>query len=273
MMAILSELRPEVRAVVEDYLAQLDQGTAAELTGYLVERVDGDTSLEEARRIIADIGPIEGEPAARGWRPPTWSRFAETLWDPRNPKVLVPNVFRLGWTINFGALAVKAGLIEPDAEDVPFANVPEPAFRTAAVVPTVLAGAVVLHYLARWDELPERLPSHWAWDGTPDRFQSKGAAAATDLGISVLGAAAAWLGTRGPRGAGIAAATAVAGVTAAATTVWRTADRRLGWAGPAFAAAVLAVPGSVLYALARAGREAEIRADLRHGSAQVRPAE
>ena len=268
-MATFTDLRPEVRAVVQAYLAELDRGTAAELTGYLMERLDAETSVEEARRIIADIGPIEGDPATGGWRLPSWSRFAETLWDPRNPKVMVPNVFGLGWTVNFGAIAVKAGLIEPDAEDVPFANVPASAFRGAAVVPTALAAAVVLHYLARWDELPEHLPSHWAWDGTPDRFQSKGAAAATDLGITVLAAAAAWLGRRGPRGAGIAAATAVAGVAAAATTVWRTADRRLGWAGPAFAAAVAAVPGSVLYGLARAGRDAEMQADLRNNPTQI----
>ncbi|HBX79834.1 MAG TPA: hypothetical protein DEH05_01715, partial [Propionibacteriaceae bacterium] len=68
---------------------------------------------------------------------------------------------------------------------------------------------------------------------------------------------------------GIAAATAVAGVAAAATTVWRTADRRLGWAGPAFAAAVAAVPGSVLYGLARAGRDAEMQADLRNNPTQI----
>jgi hypothetical protein len=37
-------------------------------------------------------------------RPPTVRRLRATLWDPSNPRVLVPTAFGVGWSINLAPL-------------------------------------------------------------------------------------------------------------------------------------------------------------------------
>ncbi len=38
-------------------------------------------------------------------RLPTAQRYRERLWAPENPRVIVPRVFGVGWTVNLGRLA------------------------------------------------------------------------------------------------------------------------------------------------------------------------
>jgi hypothetical protein len=38
------------------------------------------------------------------FRPPTLARIRERLWAPDNKQLLVPQVFGLGWSVNFGRL-------------------------------------------------------------------------------------------------------------------------------------------------------------------------
>jgi hypothetical protein len=42
------------------------------------------------------------------FRPPTLARVRERLWAPENKRLLVPQVFGLGWSVNFGRLAALA---------------------------------------------------------------------------------------------------------------------------------------------------------------------
>ena len=49
---------------------------------------------------------------------PTPGKIRSRLWDPHSERVIGPHLFGIGWSPNFGALAVRLGLIEPDAEDV-----------------------------------------------------------------------------------------------------------------------------------------------------------
>ena len=37
-------------------------------------------------------------------RVPSIERIRHTLWDPANPRILVPTAFGVGWTLNAGAL-------------------------------------------------------------------------------------------------------------------------------------------------------------------------
>jgi hypothetical protein len=37
-------------------------------------------------------------------RPPTFGRLKKALWNPRNPRVLVPTALGVGWTVNLAAL-------------------------------------------------------------------------------------------------------------------------------------------------------------------------
>ena len=44
------------------------------------------------------------------FRPPTWERLKTTYWNPGDTQVVKDKVFGVGWDVNFGALARKAGL-------------------------------------------------------------------------------------------------------------------------------------------------------------------
>lgn len=50
-------------------------------------------------------------------RLPTLARIRETLWNPTNPRLLVPTVFGVGWSVNFHALLASIGAMYPRSEE------------------------------------------------------------------------------------------------------------------------------------------------------------
>lgn len=40
-------------------------------------------------------------------RPPSFDRLKATLWNPRNPRVVVPTALGVGWTVNLAALRTR----------------------------------------------------------------------------------------------------------------------------------------------------------------------
>ena len=44
-------------------------------------------------------------------RPPTLARVKQTLWDPQNERILVPQAFGVGWSLNVGGLLQRLGLL------------------------------------------------------------------------------------------------------------------------------------------------------------------
>ena len=44
-------------------------------------------------------------------RPPTMARARSRWWNPEEPRVFVPQVFGVGWTVNIGRVARIAGLV------------------------------------------------------------------------------------------------------------------------------------------------------------------
>ena len=215
--------------------------------------------------------PVRGTGTVLGMpydlRRPTAERLKATWWDPASEKVLVPRAVGAGWAVNFGALAVKLGVIEPDAEDVPFAATPDAAFRAAAVGPAVLAAAVLAHYAVRGRSLPETLPNHWNLVGEVDGTVSRPVAAVIDIVTATTGAGLALCGglstSHGGRRAGLLASGTAAAAAATMTTVGRVAAQgRAPWFGPSFLTGLGAAVGTSLLGLARAGRRAEQRRDL-----------
>jgi hypothetical protein len=204
-------------------------------------------------------------------RVPTVERVAARWWSPRDPRIIVPRVFGLGWTINFGAAAVQLGLIEPDAEDVPFASVPDAVLSAAMIVPVAFAAAIGLSYLALRSHLPATLPSHWGVAGTPDAWAPQLTAFGWAFGIAAVSAlAAVWaVILRQPRPT---AAVLIGGATffsALAAGVWAlTLSSALGvqsaWALPLLMLVALPLGSAfaVFVRLARAGRAAEQARDL-----------
>ncbi|MDO5701016.1 MAG: DUF5808 domain-containing protein [Bowdeniella nasicola] len=80
------------------------------------------------------------------------------MFDPENPDLLVPRAAGVGWDLNFGALAVRLGLIRHD--DSPgdlTAHIPPALARTLPALPVVAAAATsvaALAVAARHDRLP-----------------------------------------------------------------------------------------------------------------------
>lgn len=293
MITSLDQLTPDTRAAARAWLDasvavvghDLRDDVRDELTTALCEGLDAGSTPEDLAHLVTRLGPVtaefadadpdgadSGDPRVGRWfgipfdvRPPTAERIKDALWDPADPRLLRPRAFGAGWDLNFGAAAVKLGLIEPDAEDEPFANTPHEAFSVGALFPAAMAAAVVAHYAVRGRSLPDRLPNHWDAAGRPDGWVSKGTAAAWDIGLSLaaagLGAAASASRTNGAGRAGrLAIAAGIAGGVAKLTVIrpmkggW--------WVGPVLLGGVIAPPALTLLGLALAGRDAERRRDL-----------
>ena len=288
MIPSLDQLNPTTRAAAQ---AWLDASIAAveravrddvrdDLTIALCEALEADSTPEQLAGVVSSLGPVTADTAAEPDAPgvgrvfgipydvrfPTGDRLREALWAPTDPRLLRPRAFGLGWDVNLGALCVRLGLIEPDAEDEPFATTPQDAFVLAAALPTVLAASVVAHYAVRGRALPPRLPNHWDWAGRPDAGVSRRRAATTDLALSVgaaaLGALAAGSRSRGAGRAGLLAVAAGAATATATVTVVRPLRRGGWWVGPGLIGGVLGSAGATLLGLALAGRDAERRRDL-----------
>lgn len=284
MITTLDDLGPTQRAAVQGYLDAVAAATepalrdavVCDLRADLLDRLTPDADDEFVADVLAAAGPVDTPPApAPGTgrvagmpfdlRPPTAEKIAATWWNPRDERLFVPRVFGGGWTPNFGAFAVRLGLIEPDAEDEPFVSTPPRAFLAALAVPAALTAAVAAHYLVR--RLPDDLPAHFDLAGRPDRWQPRNRAALLDVAVAAVPTVWAGLATRsgGARAAGALAAAAAASSVAAGTTVWRTAaldGRARPWAGPGLVGGMIAAAGGVLVWLARAGRRAEQARDL-----------
>ncbi len=288
MIRTLDELTSEARATAEAWLDGAVAGAAPalradvrdDLVAHLCERLDASATVADVRRVCTAAGPVAGGGSAGArWVRQALSglglrdvaaRVAATWWNPADERLLVPRAVGLGWDLNFGAVAVRLKVIEPDAESVPFTATPARAFAVAAAVPAALGAATVLHYVVRGRSLPDRLPAHWGVSGAPDRWMPKGRAALADLAGTVVPAAVAgWAvrsGRPGPERAGlVAGATLLASVNATTTVARGLGNGRRPWLGPAMAASGPLAVGAVLVWLARAGRAEEIRNDLEGG--------
>lgn len=117
------------------------------------------------------------------------STLASRWWDPRSPKVFVPRLLGIGWDLNFGAIAVKLGLIQPDSEDEPFALVPQKSHAFGALIPLLVAAINAFVLLVFAPRLPASVPVHFGPTGLPDRWGGFWEAFAIPLVITILPAA------------------------------------------------------------------------------------
>lgn len=318
----LSELGPEPRREVQDYLDELEAGFCAvtrdiavealsDVRSHVLESLDATASVATVRAVLSQFGepdeyakrlcaevsefgePGESEAApsggglaqARGTvlgmpydlRVPTAANIQSRMWNPGDPRIFTPRLFGVGWSINFAALAVRAGLIRPDDEDEPFGAVPERVLWAMLFVPIVLCGAVVIAVALSWGSLPALVPVHWGFDGRPDRFASAPVALWPLIAFAVVPTGyAIWsfaVGrTKAARAVTVAFATifvvASAGIVSA--TLAEAAGMRLGWAWPwIMLACVLGVPFAMLFVLSRIGHALEVRRDLDRQSART----
>jgi hypothetical protein len=257
-------------ADVQRVLAEL--GSPEELAALCAGAVaDEPTAAEEPgeeRSLLS--GRVLGVPYEL--RVPTAERVVSRWWDPVNPRVFVQRVFGIGWDVNFGAVAVRLGLVRPDDEDAPFASVPPRYLSIALIVPLTLAAALVLLVALYQGALPAQVAVHYGITGA-DRFASKESALVIPVVMTLLGlllVAYAWVRRRPPLvrvGAG-ALATLLAGISVSAyaqDVVTAHSASETSVLLPGLALSVLLTFG-LLVTLSRIGRAVEVGRDLKKSS-------
>ena len=295
---------PGAAAVIDEYFDRLRTAAAghgtsiapddlAELRAHVDERLHATAhTAADATDALADLGTPEalaqafaddataGPQGPNGLvgrvlgmpydvRPPTSDRLARRVWDPTNPKILVPKVLGLGWTVNFGALAVRTRLVRPDDEDDPFTSAGSRVVAATLAAPVAAAVALGALVAATWTTLPATVPTHWGLNGRPDGY---GSPAAAVIAVGVIGvvpvllAAAVHLRGRHPF-ARVAASAVSLGLTALAGSIYaQTLFTVRGGSGvwPTWAgvAAFVVLPFGLLVTVSRRGRAAEQRRDL-----------
>ncbi|HZL06328.1 MAG TPA: DUF1648 domain-containing protein [Coriobacteriia bacterium] len=121
------------------------------------------------------------------FRQPTANSITERIWNPADPRIWMPRSFGVGWTINFGALAVKLGIIRPDdTEERPFEHVPSSALRLAAAFPLLLGALAIAIVAIWWRELPAMVPVHWGVNGAPDGWATREVALGALIAVAAL---------------------------------------------------------------------------------------
>jgi hypothetical protein len=111
------------------------------------------------------------------------------IWAPSEPRILVPRLLGLGWTVNLGALAVRLGLLRPDDWDDETLDAADPRLLTALrYTPAVWAAVAVAISIRTWRR-GEPVPTQWSGWGRPQGWSKPSAA----LLPAALGAGfAAW---------------------------------------------------------------------------------
>ncbi len=317
-IASLSDVRPEVRAVVERYLATLEAGfceVSAEIAAdvleetraYVLDGLDPDSSEEDADVLLAGLGPADEYAAAmcaelRGGgqpkrdapgvrtdgdgpgagtllgipydvRMPTSERIRTRWWNPQDPTLFTPRMWGMGWDLNFGALAVRLGLIRPDDQDEPFTHVPEGRLYLALAVPVLLCAAMSGAWALMASGLPAELPVHWGIDGQADRFAPSSQALGFLLAMGVVPTIWALISFVTRRSRPVRALVAafaglfagLAGGLFAYTLAWPVVQPPF-WVSPLLILGGCSVPFLILVWLARIDRRESWSADLRRSA-------
>ncbi|MGW2267410.1 DUF5808 domain-containing protein [Streptomyces koyangensis] len=181
--------RADRRRVLDALSAQLEElaeagddpvtalGEPAHYAAGLLDALAGDLPEGSASRRVFGI-PVE----TRG---PVSAEVRSRVWDPANPSLFVPRLFGIGWTVNLGAVAVRAGLIRPDDTDAEvLRSIPERDLSAARGVPLVIAGSTAAALALVWRSLPSSVASGFGMTGRPRGEAPKW----TLTGVAALGA-------------------------------------------------------------------------------------
>lgn len=202
-------------------------------------------------------------------------RCASRSWNPLDRRVVVPKAVGIGWTVNFGALAVRTHLVSPDDEDIPFGAVPPRIVVATLAAPFAALAAFVVLAAVSWADLPAQVPIHWGISGHADGYGSRGTYLVFLSVLAVVPVAeAVWLHLRRRRPFTRVAASALSlsFTTLALALLCQTLFTLDGgtWVWPTCVGLVLmlALPFALLVGVSRIGRAAEQRHDLSGNSAK-----
>ncbi len=141
-------------------------GTPEDYAGELLDALASDASADEPHLRVLGL-PLE----TRGL---VSAKVRSRTWNPESPRLVVPRLFGVGWTLNLGALAVRLRLIRPDdATSEVLDQIPERSVRTAQLAPLLVAGATAGVLARMWKKLPDRVASGFDAFGRQNRTSSK----------------------------------------------------------------------------------------------------
>ena len=261
----ITELEANLRADIErrggnpaaEHAALVDLGTPAEYAANVLEALGADVSPQPQGRVLGM--PYE-------FRAPTPSSVMERIWNPGDPRIMMPRSFGVGWTFNFGAIAVKLGLTRPDdVEEQPLEHVSNAALSAAIAVPLVLGAVAVALAIAFWSKLPAEVPMHFngagAADGWGDKAAFLGGLVGVALGLPVV--VFGWSLARGASRGILAIESALLGLFSLLATMilgYTIANALAGvegwWLG-LLILGCLVLPGVMFYLLARSSLQLE----------------
>lgn len=172
------EALAELEALLADAATRMGEAEAVGALGDPHRYADSVRSALTTNDGVSEEGSAQPQGRVLGmpydFRGLSADRIASRLWNPADPHIFTPRLFGVGWTINFGALAVKAGLLRPDdAEAEVFEHAPASVVRMVLAVPMVLAAATAGLIIASWRLLPAEVPMHWGFSGAPDDWAPK----------------------------------------------------------------------------------------------------
>lgn len=275
--------------------ADVDDDTVPDLRAHVIDRIGGAGGPADVTRVLAELGTPEAlaaEVAAANpenagdsrsgipshgrllgvpydLRLPSSAREASRWWNPLDRRVLVPKSWGVGWTVNFGALAVRTGVVRPDDEDVPFGAVPPRTVAATLAAPVAMLAAVGTLAAVSWRRLPETVPTKWSLSG---EVTDHGKRASTVLGLVGLAAVPTAMAAgvhlrRSPALDRVGASAeslllATTALSVLAQTVHTTRGRSGVWPLWVGRAASAALPFALLVGVSRVGRTAEQRHDL-----------
>lgn len=169
---------PLRRQVIDELGAILAEGVTPEDLG------PAEAYAAELRAdLLPESDPADAEGDVLGFFPyetrgATEAGVRSRIWAPQDPRVIVPRLMGIGWTVNLGAVAVRLGLLRPDDwdeqshEQVPSAMVAVWRGLPAVFAATAISAAVVASRRGR--PVPTRwrggIPADWVdarWTAAP----------------------------------------------------------------------------------------------------------
>ena len=185
------------------------------------------------------LGRVLGMPVdVRGTTDP---HVRSRVFDPSDPRMFVPRVLGAGWRLNYGALAVRLGLLRPDDyDDEVLAHIPADVARLTRAMPWIVAAKTAVWATVAW-RTGREVPSNWDLSGRVSGWSDRRAVLPALVAIAAGSAAWASLAAapddRLVRQA-LATSAGSATTTIALLTAWT--SKRPDEPHPAVAAAVLA---------------------------------
>jgi len=186
--AALSDLRDLLAEGVTPAELGPAEEYAAALRAALAAGADATSGSSRAHR---PQGHVFGLPVdVRG---ATHAEVRSRAFDPSDPRVLVPRIMGAGWRLNYGAVAVRLGLIRPDdVDDEVLAAIPRHVRTAGRAIPVITFAKTAFWVAAAWRS-GTRVPSSWDVAGRVSAWTDRRAGL---LPLLAIAGGAAWWGTR-----------------------------------------------------------------------------